>query len=159
MDIIFPLFPSNFPINFPLSPTENYTSYNDWDCLAIWFTDQGSLFWEHNFLAKVSTLYSYFWCWFSTLTAHFEAEFSTPHPSFQPILGPCAEVRDENPMSEFSNCRAVITRDNPSNSVRCNANVNKPLRFCGVWSPQKCNSATAQSRTNASDIAHFVRIV
>ena len=53
---------------------------------------------------------------FSTLTAYFEAEFSTPHPSFQPILGPWYFV----PV-----CLIVLSR-----SVRSRAVFNSPLLHC-----------------------------
>ena len=37
------------------------------------------------------------------------------------ILKNCCEVRDEDQMSDFSKCRAMITHRNPSNAVRCRA--------------------------------------
>ena len=44
------------------------------------------------FLIDISTCYAYFCAELFILTAYFETEFSTPHPSFQPILGPCINV-------------------------------------------------------------------
>ena len=41
---------------------------------------------------EFSTLYALFSTWFSTLTAHFDTEYSTPHPSLQTILGPWLSV-------------------------------------------------------------------
>ena len=75
------------------------------------------------------------------------------------ILKYCCEMRDENWMSDFSKCRTMITRRHPSNSVRCHANVNKPLSFCGVGSPQKTQQRNSAISDAAYENAHFVRIV
>ena len=45
-----------------------------------------------HFWALFYTSYGYSCTDFSTLTAHFEAEFSTPHPSLKTILGPCVSI-------------------------------------------------------------------
>ena len=46
-------------------------------------------------------MYAYFSSVFSTLTAHFEDEFSTPHPGFLAILGLCMLPMPSDPVLKF----------------------------------------------------------
>ena len=91
MDIIFPLFPSKFIMDFA---TLTHIVLNQLQHLMLMGnqihpsglpqllrTSFG------HFWTAFSTLYAYFCTKFSTLTAHFEKELSTLHTSFQTILG------------------------------------------------------------------------